>query len=158
MTNSHHRTASPLVSTESVTTWVNGYLRGVGDQRRRGHRQPLHRAGAEGTTRTPFDTDWVGRDAVVEGWRSRWDWQQGGWTLDWSIASITGPIAVHYRRRPLQVARRLRQRLDRHLRRVGPMQPVRDGEHRTELRRPSRVVGESSAGLKKSFAAETRSL
>jgi hypothetical protein len=30
----------------------------------------------------------------VAGWRSRWDWQQGGWSFDWQIVSIDGPTAV----------------------------------------------------------------
>lgn len=30
----------------------------------------------------------------VEGWRGRWDWQQGGWDFDWSITSIDGFTAV----------------------------------------------------------------
>jgi uncharacterized protein (TIGR02246 family) len=42
----------------------------------------------------PYKTDWTGRDEIVEGWRSRWDWQQGGWSFDWQLVSITGATAV----------------------------------------------------------------
>lgn len=43
---------------------------------------------------SPYETDWVGRDAIVEGWRSRWNWQQGGWSFEWSLVQLTGPTAV----------------------------------------------------------------
>jgi ketosteroid isomerase-like protein len=43
---------------------------------------------------SPYETDWIGRDEIVEGWRSRWGWQQGGWTFDWNLVSLDGPVAV----------------------------------------------------------------
>ena len=42
----------------------------------------------------PYETDWIGRDEIVDGWQSRWDWQQGGWSFDWELVSIDGPAAV----------------------------------------------------------------
>lgn len=42
----------------------------------------------------PYVTDWVGRDAIVEGWLSREEWQQGGWEFEWSILTITGDTAA----------------------------------------------------------------
>ncbi len=36
---------------------------------------------------TPYETHWIGRAAIVKGWRSRWNWQQGGWTFDWQVVS-----------------------------------------------------------------------
>lgn len=38
---------------------------------------------------TPYETHWIGRDAIVAGWRGRWDWQQGGWNFEWSVTSRT---------------------------------------------------------------------
>ena len=43
---------------------------------------------------TPYDTDWIGRDEIVDGWQSRWDWQQGGWEFSHSISAIDGMTAV----------------------------------------------------------------
>jgi hypothetical protein len=42
---------------------------------------------------TPYATRWIGRDAIVAGWRSRWEWQQGGWEFDWELSSITARTA-----------------------------------------------------------------
>lgn len=43
---------------------------------------------------SPYETDWIGRAEIVAGWRGRWDWQQGGWTFDWDLASVEGATAV----------------------------------------------------------------
>jgi len=43
---------------------------------------------------SPYTTEWIGRDAIVEGWLSRQDWQEGGWTFTWNIVSVTGDTAV----------------------------------------------------------------
>lgn len=42
----------------------------------------------------PYETDWIGRDEIIDGWQSRWDWQQGGWDFDWELVLIDGPTAV----------------------------------------------------------------
>ncbi|MFD6157379.1 nuclear transport factor 2 family protein [Nocardia sp. NPDC060256] len=42
----------------------------------------------------PYRTDWIGRDAIVEGWRGRQEWQQGGWNFEWSTLMITGDTAA----------------------------------------------------------------
>ncbi|HEV7949553.1 MAG TPA: SgcJ/EcaC family oxidoreductase [Glaciihabitans sp.] len=42
----------------------------------------------------PYTTRWIGRDAIVAGWRSRWDWQRGGWAFEWEIQSATDRTAV----------------------------------------------------------------
>jgi len=52
---------------------------------------------------SPYTTEWIGRDQIVEGWQSRWDWQQGGWTFEWQLVSIEGQTVVvtgvgHYRK------------------------------------------------------------
>ena len=90
-----------VITTETVTAWVDRYLTAWKTN------DPDDIAGLftedgeyhEG----PYETDWIGRDEIVAGWRSRWDWQQGGWDFDWKIDSIHGPIAVitgvgHYKK------------------------------------------------------------
>ena len=42
----------------------------------------------------PNRTSWIGRAAIVAGWQSRWGWQQGGWTFEWSLRSRDGRTAV----------------------------------------------------------------
>jgi len=42
----------------------------------------------------PYETHWIGRDAIVEGWLSRQDWQEGGWSFESSILMITGDTAA----------------------------------------------------------------
>lgn len=42
----------------------------------------------------PYETAWIGRDAIVTGWRSRWQWQSGGWTFAWATSSIAGNCAT----------------------------------------------------------------
>ncbi|MFI5846028.1 nuclear transport factor 2 family protein [Catenuloplanes sp. NPDC051500] len=37
----------------------------------------------------PYETHWIGRDAIVTGWRSRWGWQQGGWEFSSEITEIS---------------------------------------------------------------------
>ena len=80
-----------VITTETVTAWVDRYLTAWKTN------DPVDIAGLftedgeyhEG----PYETDWIGRDEIVAGWRSRWDWQQGGWSFDWQIASIDGDTA-----------------------------------------------------------------
>jgi hypothetical protein len=42
----------------------------------------------------PYETSWVGRAEIVEGWLSRQQWQEGGWSFDWQILMITGDTAA----------------------------------------------------------------
>ena len=88
-------TTSPnnlAITTETVTAWVDRYLAAWETN------DPEDIAGLftedgeyhEG----PYETDWIGRDEIVAGWRSRWDWQQGGWSFDWQIVSIGSATAV----------------------------------------------------------------
>jgi len=93
--------STATTTTESVTHWVDGYLRAWATN------DPADIAAlfAEEAEyhESPYDTEWIGRDEIVEGWQSRWDWQQGGWTFEWTITSITGPTVVitgvgHYKK------------------------------------------------------------
>jgi hypothetical protein len=81
----------PLTA-EAITTWVNRYLRAWKTDDR-DDIAALFSEDAECHER-PFDTEWIGRDEIVEGWRSRWDWQQGGWDFDWSITNVQGSTVV----------------------------------------------------------------
>jgi hypothetical protein len=40
----------------------------------------------------PYTTEWIGRDDIVKGWQSRWAWQHGGWSFEWSIDKIDGMV------------------------------------------------------------------
>jgi len=84
------RTMTP--NRESVGVWVDGYLRAWASNSPEDI-AALFTEDAE-YHESPFETEWIGRDEIVEGWRSRWDWQAGGWDFEWSIASISGATAT----------------------------------------------------------------
>ena len=84
--------ASDSLTADSVTSWVTGYLRAWTSNDREDI-AALFTEDAE-YHEAPFDTEWIGRQEIIEGWTSRWDWQQGGWTFDWTLASIHGSTAV----------------------------------------------------------------
>jgi hypothetical protein len=75
-----------------VTRWVENYVKAwrSGDAAEIG---ALFSPAAE-YHEWPYATDWVGRDAIVEGWLSRQDWQAGGWEFEWSLLKITGDTAA----------------------------------------------------------------
>jgi hypothetical protein len=85
-------THAATVSTETITRWVEGYIQAWASNSRPDI-AALFTDDAE-YHEAPFDTEWVGREAIVDGWRGRWDWQQGGWTFEWSITSVDGSSAV----------------------------------------------------------------
>jgi len=41
-----------------------------------------------------YDTEWIGRAEIVEGWQSRFEWQAGGWSFDWTLAGVVGDTAA----------------------------------------------------------------
>jgi SnoaL-like domain len=92
MAASHQNPVPQLLSAESITTWVTGYLH-AWETNSPADISSLFTEDAE-YHETPYETDWIGREAIIEGWRSRWDWQQGGWQFDWSITNIEGSTAV----------------------------------------------------------------
>lgn len=81
-----------LATIESITAWVDSYLLAWKSNSSEDI-AALFTENAE-YHEAPFDTAWIGRDAIVEGWQSRWDWQKGGWDFEWSIASINGSSVV----------------------------------------------------------------
>ena len=81
-----------LPTTASVTAWVSDYLKAWRSNSRTDI-AALFTDDAE-YHETPYETEWIGRDEIVDGWRSRWDWQKGGWTFEWSISDISGPTVL----------------------------------------------------------------
>ncbi|WP_369138764.1 nuclear transport factor 2 family protein [Modestobacter versicolor] len=79
---------APGPTTASITRWVEAYVT-AWKSNDPGDIEVLFTDDAE-YHESPFDTQWIGRDAIVEGWRSRWDWQSGGWEFEWSITAIDG--------------------------------------------------------------------
>lgn len=80
------------ITRAEVVSWVEAYL----------HAWQTNASGditalftADGRyVETPYDTRWVGRDRIVAGWQSRWEWQQGGWGFEWELTSIEGRTAT----------------------------------------------------------------
>jgi hypothetical protein len=85
-------TNTGLLTAETVTSWINEYVR-AWETNDRDDIGALFTEDAE-YHEGPFDTEWIGREDIIEGWRSRWGWQQGGWTFESTITSIDGLTAV----------------------------------------------------------------
>ncbi|GAB2539647.1 nuclear transport factor 2 family protein [Nocardia heshunensis] len=81
-----------MIDDEQVGVWVDGYVHAWNTNAAKDIAR-LFSKDAE-YHEWPYQTDWVGRDAIVDGWRGRLAWQQGGWTFDWSILMITGDTAA----------------------------------------------------------------
>ena len=76
----------------SVALWVKGYLK-AWESNSAGDIAELFTEDAE-YHETPYETEWIGRDEIVDGWRGRWNWQKGGWRFEWSLVSIEGHTVV----------------------------------------------------------------
>jgi hypothetical protein len=85
-------TTNPIITTADVTAWVDRYL-AAWKSNNAADIASLFSEGGE-YHEGPYETDWIGRDEIVDGWQSRWDWQQGGWTFSWELVSLEGPTAV----------------------------------------------------------------
>ena len=83
---------SGVLAAETIETWVAGYLRAWETNAREDIAALFTEDGEY--HESPYDTEWIGRDAIIEGWRSRWDWQKGGWTFEWSIQSVEHSTVV----------------------------------------------------------------
>ena len=83
---------SGVLATETIETWVAGYLRAWETNAREDIAALFTEDGEY--HESPYDTEWIGRDAIIEGWCSRWDWQKGGWTFEWSIQSVEHSTVV----------------------------------------------------------------
>lgn len=93
-------TAAPITA-GSITEWVEGYIR-AWETNARADIAALFTEDAE-YHETPYATEWIGRNEIVDGWQSRWDWQKGGWHFDWTLESVDGLSVVitgvgHYKK------------------------------------------------------------
>ncbi|MDQ1529517.1 MAG: hypothetical protein QOE85_1405 [Actinomycetota bacterium] len=81
-----------MTSPAEVQAWIENYVL-AWTSAERADIEALFTVDAEYHER-PYETDWVGRDEIVEGWLSRQDWQEGGWAFTSSILMITGDTAA----------------------------------------------------------------
>lgn len=81
-----------MLTTEQLTDWIDRYVHAwrTADP---ADIAALFTADAE-YHEWPYETAWIGRDAIVEGWLGRQPWQKGGWAFDWSLLMITGDTAA----------------------------------------------------------------
>ena len=89
------------ITPAAVTTWVDAYILAWASNAT-ADIAALFAEDAE-YHETPYETEWIGRDEIVDGWQGRWDWQQGGWDFEWTLVSIDGVTAVitgigHYKK------------------------------------------------------------
>ncbi|BCY08879.1 nuclear transport factor 2 family protein [Actinoplanes sp. L3-i22] len=76
------------ISEQRVTDWVDGYLKAW---RSTDEKDIAALFADDGESHEwPYQTDWIGLDAIVRGWRSRAAWQEGGWTFTWELLAING--------------------------------------------------------------------
>jgi hypothetical protein len=80
------------VTAADVSAWVDRYLE-AWESNDAGEIAALFTADGE-YHEAPYETDWVGRVEIVDGWQSRWDWQRGGWAFEWTLVSVAGATAV----------------------------------------------------------------
>ncbi|MHA6764155.1 nuclear transport factor 2 family protein [Streptacidiphilus sp. PAMC 29251] len=76
------------ISEQQVQQWVEGYVAAwtSGDP---ADIEAIFAKDAE-SYEWPYQTAWVGRDAIVAGWQERAAWQEGGWAFDWTLLAING--------------------------------------------------------------------
>ncbi|MFF0034455.1 nuclear transport factor 2 family protein [Streptomyces avermitilis] len=81
-----------MVTEQQVSAWVNGYEQAWHSNTRKDV-AALFTPQAE-YHEWPYETDWIGRAAIIEGWRSRAPWQEGGWDFTWTLLTINGDTAA----------------------------------------------------------------
>lgn len=81
-----------MTTEQQVRAWVDSYVHAWTTSDAKDIRA-LFAKDAEYHER-PYETSWVGRDAIVEGWLGRQAWQEGGWTFEWSVLMLTGNTAA----------------------------------------------------------------
>jgi len=85
-------TTTATVTSATMTAWVDRYLVAWTSAAPKDIKALFAAAGEY--HEHPYETAWIGREAIVEGWLSRQAWQEGGWTFDWEILMITGDTAA----------------------------------------------------------------
>ncbi|MFF1687871.1 nuclear transport factor 2 family protein [Streptomyces sp. NPDC058254] len=81
-----------MVTEDQVRAWVEGHLRAWTSNSKRDI-AALFTPQAE-YHEWPYETDWIGRDAIIEGWQGRAQWQEGVWDFDWSLLTLNGDTAA----------------------------------------------------------------
>ena len=76
------------VTEQQARDWVNGYVKAwtTCDPK---DISALFAKDAE-SHEWPYVTAWLGRQQIIDGWRERAQWQEGGWTFDWSLLAVSG--------------------------------------------------------------------
>lgn len=81
------------ITEQQVKDWVAGYV-AAWRSGKRADIEALFATDAE-SYEWPYETAWVGRKAIVDGWRERAPWQEGGWSFEWRLpapaATLRGP-------------------------------------------------------------------
>jgi len=77
-----------MVTEQQVRSWIEGYVRAWSTSSSEDI-AALFAPQAE-YHEWPFETDWVGRAAIIDGWQGRTPWQEGGWEFEWSILAVNG--------------------------------------------------------------------
>lgn len=83
---------APEITADDVTAWVERYLAAWTSNDAADIADLFTEDGEY--HEMPYETDWIGRDEIVDGWQGRWDWQQGGWTFEWTLVSLEGRTAI----------------------------------------------------------------
>ncbi|MFF1653789.1 nuclear transport factor 2 family protein [Streptomyces sp. NPDC058251] len=81
-----------MVTEQRVRTWVEGYVRAWSSNSEKDI-VSLFPPDAE-YHEWPYETHWLGRDEIVQGWIGRAAWQEGGWDFTWSLLTINGDTAA----------------------------------------------------------------
>jgi hypothetical protein len=81
-----------MVTEQQVTAWIEAYVR-AWETGAKKDIAALFAPDAE-YHEWPYETAWIGRDAIVEGWQGREQWQRGGWEFDWSLLMLNGDTAA----------------------------------------------------------------
>ncbi|MFI5932016.1 nuclear transport factor 2 family protein [Actinoplanes sp. NPDC051494] len=76
------------ITEQQVSDWVAGYVT-AWRSTAPGDIAAIFAPGAE-SYEWPYETAWIGRDAIVRGWQSRAAWQEGGWSFAWELLAING--------------------------------------------------------------------
>ena len=80
------------VTQQQVEAWVQAYVR-AWETGAKKDITALFAPSAE-YHEWPYETAWIGREAIIEGWLGREPWQRGGWKFEWNILTISGDTAA----------------------------------------------------------------
>ncbi|MFB6533812.1 nuclear transport factor 2 family protein [Streptomyces noursei] len=81
-----------MVTEQQVRDWGGGYVRAWTTNSKKDI-AALFTPRAE-YHEWPYETAWVGREAIIDGWLGRTPWQEGGWEFEWSLLTLNGDTAA----------------------------------------------------------------